>query len=528
MPNTSLVTFTDVTEPAGLDFKHQSAQSHYKRIFETMGSGACFLDYNNDNFLDIYIIQGGNPDNPNQNFANQLYQNNTDGTFTNVTSQSGLGDKGCGMGVAVGDYNNDGWTDVYVTNFGTNVLYQNQGDGTFENVTKYAQVGNDNWGCGCAFFDYDLDGDLDLYVVNYVIYDLSAESCTDPKTGQVEYCHPRTFRPAKDVLYGNNGDGTFTNVSKSTGAYASIPCRGLGVAVADVDHNGYPDLYVANDTDHNFFYLNRKGKFRDIAFTSGTALNKEGVREGGMGVDIADYNGDGWPDIFVTNTETNTLYRSHGDGTFTDISDESGLGGITNELVGFGTQFFDYDNDGDLDIFVTNGEVQDKVDPQTGQSIYSQRDQLYQNNIDNTYTEVSADSGNYFSRQYVGRGTAFGDYDNDGDTDLLITNCNQKPVLLRNDGGNHNNWLSIKLVGQKSNRSAIGTRLILTSGERTQLVEIKSTASYLSSHDRRVIFGLGQSQKVNKIDIFWPSGIRQTLTNLSVNQLLRIVESMEK
>ena len=524
----STVIFTDVTKTAGLEFKHHNAKSTDRHIFETMGSGACFLDYNNDGFLDIYLIQGGKPNTLDQNLSNQLYQNNTDGTFTNVTSRSGLGDRGCGMGVATGDFDNDGWTDIYVSNFGANILYRNQGDGTFKDVTKSAKVGNNDWSCSCAFFDYDLDGDLDLYVVNYIIYDKSSETCTNRKTGEVEYCHPRNFRPAKDILYRNDGDGTFTDVSKASGAYASIPCRGLGVAIADIDHNGYPDLYIANDTDQNFLYLNRKGQFRDIAFFSGTALNKEGVREGGMGVDIADYNGDGWPDIFVTNTETNTLYRSHGDGTFTDVSDESGLGGITANLVGFGTQFLDYDNDGDLDIFVTNGEVQDKIDRESGQSIYPQRDQLYRKNADNTYTEVSFDSGDYFSHQYVGRGAAFGDYDNDGDTDILVTNCNQKPVLLRNDGGNRKNWLSIKLVGQKSNRSAIGARALLTCNNRIQLAEVRSTASYLSSHDRRIIFGLDQNYHVYKLDIFWPSGIQQTRQNLPVNQLLKIVEPLEE
>jgi len=358
------------------------------------------------------------------------------------------------------------------------------------------------------------------------VYNTSMKPCINLKTGVIEYCHPRTFRPAKDVLYQNNGDGTFTDVTKKSGVYNTIPCRGLGIGVGDCDNNGYPDIYIANDTDRNCFYLNKGGTFNDIAFSSGTAFNKDGIPEGGMGVDIGDYDGDGWLDIFVTNTETNTLYKSHGDGTFTDISDEAGLGGVSASLVGFGTKFFDYDNDGDLDIFVADGEVQEFIDPTTRKSIYPQRDQLYRSNGDGTYTEVSASSGKYFSDKYVGRGTAFGDYDNDGDIDLLILNCNQRVILLRNDGGNANNWLAVKLIGTRSNRDGIGARIRLTTEGETRIAEIQSTASYLSANDLRVIFGLGRKKVVDKIEVHWPSGTKQTLKGIKANQLIKITEKI--
>ena len=523
------VVFTDVTQDSGIKFKHYNGRSQRRHIVETMGAGAAFLDYDNDGFLDLYIINGGSLEDKKSRVAygNMLYRNNNgSGTFSDVTEKARVGDSHYGMGVAVGDYNNDGFVDIYVTNYGPNVLYQNQGDGSFADVTQKAKVGNSDWGTGCAFLDFDLDGDLDLYVVNYVEYRTSMKPCINLKTGVIEYCHPRTFRPAKDVLYQNNGDGTFTDVTRESGVYNTIPCRGLGIGIGDCDNNGYPDIYIANDTDRNCFYLNNEGVFEDIAFSSGTAFNKDGIPEGGMGVDIADYNKDGWLDIFVTNTETNTLYKSHGDGTFTDISDEASLGGVSASLVGFGTKFFDYDNDGELDIFVANGEVQEFIDPTTRKSTYPQRDQLYRSNGDGTYTEVSASSGKYFSKKYVGRGAAFGDYDNDGDIDLLVFNCNQSVTLLRNDGGNANNWLAVKLVGVQSNRDGIGARIRVTAEGEVRIAEVQSAASYLSANDLRVIFGLGRKKVVDEIEVLWPGGNKQTLTNIKANQLIEITEKM--
>ena len=520
------VVFTDVTDEAGVRFRHHNGKTEKRHIIETMGSGAAFFDYNNDSFLDLYIVNSGDvPETtPDTSAGNILYRNNGDGTFADVTEFAGVGDTGYGMGVAVADYDNDGDQDIYVTNFGPNVLYRNNGDGTFTDATQEAAVGDEKWGTSCAFLDFDLDGNLDLYVVNYVEYDLSMKSCTNPKSGWVEYCHPRTFKGTADVFYQNNGDGTFTNVTKRVGVYNSAEGRGMGIAVGDVDNNGYPDLYIVNDTNRNFFYYNNgDGTFTDIALFSGTGYNGHGIAEGGMGVDFGDYNRDGWLDIFVTNTETNTLYRSHGDGDFTDETETARLGGETALLVGFGTKFFDYDNDGDLDIFVANGHVQDRVALST--TTYPQRDELYRNNGDGTYAEISDSAGKYFSEKYVGRGVAFGDYDNDGDTDVFIVNSNQRAILLRNDGGNRNYWIAIQLIGTKSNRDGIGARLRVTSGQKTQIAEVQSGASYCSASDRRVIFGLGKMADVDEIEVKWPSGIVQTLKGIRANQLVTITES---
>ena len=492
-----------------------------------MGGGAAFFDYDNDGFLDLYIVDSGNVPGITRArpHGNVLYRNNGDCTFTDVTELAGVGDTGYGMGVAVADYDNDGDGDLYVTNFGPNALYRNNGDGTFTEVAQAAGVGDERWGVSCAFLDFDRDGVLDLYVVNYVEYDLSMKLCTHPKTGLVEYCHPRTFKAEADVFYQNNGDGTFTDVTKPVGVYNPAEGRGMGIAVGDVDNNGYPDLYVANDTNRNFFYYNNgDGSFTDIALFSGTGYDGHGIAEGAMGVDFGDYNHDGWLDIFVTNTETNTLYRNYGDGSFTDETEAANLGGGTALLVGFGTRFFDYDNDGHLDIFVANGHVQDRVGFSTHATTYPQRDQLYQNNGDGAYTEISQSSGGYFSEKYVGRGAAFGDYDNDGDTDIFIVNSGQRAVLLRNDGGNWNHWIALQLIGVKSNRDGIGSRIRVTAGGRTQIAEVQSGASYCSASDRRLIFGLGSVDSIDRIEISWPSGILQTLKGIEANQLITITE----
>ena len=520
------IVFTDVTEAAGIRFRHHNGKTERRHIIETMGSGAAFFDYDNDGFLDVYVVNSGYVPGTTKEPSpgNVLYRNNGDGTFTDVTQRAGVGDTGYGMGVATADYDNDGDQDLYVTNFGPNVLYQNNGDGTFTDVTQEAGVGDERWGTSCAFLDFDLDGDLDLYVVNYVAYDLSMKSCVNPRNGRVEYCHPRTFEGASDVFYQNNGDGTFTDVTRRVGVYNPAEGRGLGIAVGDADNNGYPDIYIANDTNRNFFYYNNgDSTFTDIALFSGTGYDGHGIAEGGMGVDFGDYDNDGWLDIFVTNTETNTLYRSHGDGNFTDETHAANLE-EDEAFVGFGTKCFDYDNDGDLDIFVANGHVQDRVELLTDTTTYPQMDQLYRNNGDSTYTEVSESSGGYFSEKYVGRGVAFGDYDNDGDTDVFVVNSNQRPILLRNDGGNQKHWIAIHLIGTKSNRDGIGSRIRVTVGQKTQITEVQSGASYCSASDRRMIFGLGEANRVDRMEIRWPNGILQTLEGVRANQWITITE----
>jgi len=494
---------------------------------ETKGSGAAFFDYDNDGFLDIYIVNSGYVPKTTKKKSpgNVLYRNNGDGTFTDVTKVASVGGMGYGMGVATADYDNDGDEDIYVTNFGANVLYANNGDGTFTDVTQKAGVGDERWGMGCAFLDFDLDGNLDLYVVNYVDYDMSVRSWINEEAGISKYSHPRKFKGTADALYQNNGDGTFSDVAKRAGVSNPAEGRGLGIAVGDLDNNGYHDVYVVNDTNRNFLYYNNgDGTFTDISLFSGTGYDKNGIAEGSMGVDMGDYNNDGWLDIIVANTEPNTLYKSHGDGSFTDESDAANLRRESNFMVGFSAKFFDYDNDGYLDIFFGNGHVQDRVKLLNDPLTYSQKDQIYRYNRDGTFTEVNKSAGSYFSEKYVGRGVAFGDYDNDGDTDIFIVNSGQRAILLRNDGGNRNNWVAIKLIGKKSNRDGIGSRILLAAGKQTQIADVRSGSSFLSSHDRRIIFGLGKVKRVARIEIKWPSGIVQILEGVKANQLITIVE----
>ena len=523
--------FVDVTEASGITFKHVNGESGRLYYLETMGSGAAFLDYDNDGDLDLYIVNSA----PLPGFiteappTNVLYRNDGNKGFTDVTAEVGVGHPGYGMGCDTADYDNDGDPDLYVTNFGKNVLYSNNGDGTFTDVTMHAGVANsDRWSTSCAFVDYDHDGNLDLYVVNYLDYDITEDGEWYDTNGRRIYSNPRVYEGVSDTLYSNNGDGTFTDVTQRAGVYNDTG-KGLGVTCGDYDNDGRVDIYVANDTTPNFLYRNMgDGTFMDLGVIAGVAYNENGVAEGGMGVDFGDYNNDGFLDIFVTNfsRETNTLYRNNSNGIFTDVTYIAHLGDPSFLKLGFGTKFFDADNDGDQDLFVANGHVYSTVESQSDTIEYAQTNQLFLNTGKSAFLDVSEGAGAYFSMKRVTRGAAFGDYDNDGDTDIFVVNLNQKAFLLRNDGGNRNNWLKIETVGVKSNRDGIGARITVATRSHTQIKEVQAGSSYLSGQDLRLIFGLGVDTEAREIKITWPSGLEQTLTAVKANQFLIITEGV--
>ncbi|MXZ01832.1 hypothetical protein F4Y93_14760 [Candidatus Poribacteria bacterium] len=521
------VQFVDVTEAAGIRFRHVNGAEGAFHIPETLGSGGAFFDADNDGYLDIYLVNSGywNTSPSTKQVPNALYRNNRDGTFTDITATAKVGNRGnYGQGVASADYDNDGNVDLYVTNFGANVLYRNNGDETFTDVTKSAGVGDNGWSSSACFLDYNLDGHLDLFVVNYLVYSVDVPYPPCGENGIHTYCHPSLFEGAPDRLYRNNGDGTFADVSQEAGVGGiggPFHGKGLGVVSADFNNDGAPDLYVANDdTRNDFFYNNGDGTFREISLLAGCAYSFNGVAQAGMGVATGDYNGDGWFDIFVTNLsyETNALYRNNGDGTFTDVIYEAHLGKESYLFVGFGTGLFDADNDGWLDIFIANGHILDNIEDTHDILTYRQPDQLFRNKGDGTFQEVSERAGAYFQNVAVSRGTLFGDYDNDGDIDMLVTQSNGPATLLRNDTETQNNYVSIKTVGVISNRDGIGTRITLTVDEHTQVREVNPASSYLSSHDPRCYFGLGPNATVDRLEVRWQSGVRQVFENLPANQ----------
>ena len=521
--------FVDATEEAGIHFKHSNGKTEHKHIIETMGSGVVFFDYDTDGDADLYFVNsGGIPqarqDTQQARLGNVLYRNEGDGRFTDVTEISGTGDTGYGMAAAAGDIDNDGDADLYVANFGEDTLYRNNGDSTFTDITKAAGIDNTLWGIAVVYLDFDVDGDLDIFVVNYLVYELSMPVTTFK--GIVGYGHPRSYEGTPDVLYRNNGDGTFTNIAETAGVTNPTEGRGMAAVACDYDNDGFPDIYVTNDTNRNFLYHNNgDGTFTDESLFIGVGYDESGVAEGSMGVDCGDYNGDGWLDLIVANSEKVTLYKNEQGLLFIDVTADSGLQQPTLPFVGFSPLFLDYDNDGHLDLFCANGHPQDVIEILMDHETYAQRDQMFQNKGDGTYMDVSETAGAYFTEALVGRAAATADYDNDGDTDIVIMNSNQRAVLLRNDGGNQKNWIGIKLVGSQSNRDGIGAKVTVSTADMTQIREIKSGSSYASGSDTRLLFGLGQNQRVEKISIVWQSGTTQVLENMSINQTLTIVES---
>ncbi len=542
------VQYLDVTKEAGITFKHVNGWTGKRYFVETMGPGAAFFDYDNDGYLDIYFVNGAElpgvtynvkPAGLSRNVSkptNILYRNAGNGTFVDVTQQTGVGDTGYGVGCCVGDYDNDGYDDLYVTNFAANVLYHNNGDGTFTDITDKAGVGGGNkWSAGCAFLDYNNDGDLDLYVVNFVHFDFEVEKKRKYLIkGFTVYSSPENFNGLSDTLYRNNGDGTFTDVTKQSGIYNPTG-KGLGMVCGDYDNDGDVDIFVANDATINFLYRNdgvekqqsdakKDVKFTDIAFFSGVGLSEDGVAENGMGVDMGDYDNDGFLDIVVNNFQgqTSSIYHNEGNGLFLEVSYASGVGEKTLNYLSWGTAFFDYDNDGYQDLFIANGHVHDNIELFDDIGTAAQKNLLLKNNGDGTFADVSETSG--LQLKQISRGTAFGDYDNDGDIDILVVNSNQPPSLLKNEGGNQKNWLMFKTIGTTSNRDGIGARITVISGQLSQIREVKSGSSYLSQNDMRVHFGLDTATKADVVKIRWPSGLVETFKDVKANQVLVVIE----
>ena len=526
------VQFVDVAAEVGVALMNVSGDGEQQYVVDAFIGGSAFFDYDRDGDLDLYVLNGsrvgGFPgrDPP----SNALYRNEG-ATFANATEESGLGDTGWGMGCAVADYDNDGDADLYVTNYGSNALYENRGDGAFVDVAQRAGVfGEEAFSTGCAFFDYDRDGDLDLYVANYVDFDHFMETTPDRRhewRGLTVHFGPHGMRGEADVFYRNEGEGVFSDATAGAGLVDRDTLYGLGVVAGDYDNDGDSDIYVANDTGPNYLYENRgDGTFADVAWMKGAAYGEGGQPQGCMGIAFGDYDNDAYLDILVTNfwEETNTLYHNDGGRFFSDLTFDAGVGLESFQFLAWGTEFFDYDNDGDKDLFVANGHVYPQVDRANLGVSYAQTNQLFENRGDGTFAEVSLTSGAGLQIEKVSRGASFGDYDEDGDLDIFVLELNALPTLLRNDGGDRNNYLIVRTEGTKSNKDGIGARIKLRCGDVTQVGEVRSGSSYLSQNDLRVHFGLGECSTVDRLEVFWPSGLVESVEDLSANRVLVIRE----
>ncbi len=522
--------FVDRAAEAGIDLVNTSGTDQ-TYIVEGMMGGAAFFDYDGDGDVDLYVANGssfaGFAAEPSP--ANKLYRNDG-GRFADVTAVAAVGDTSWSMGVAAADYDNDGHVDLYVSNYGRNTLYRNRGDGSFADVTQMAGVGDEGWGTGVSFGDYDRDGDVDLYVANYVDFSLEYKSSIPCLWKNIPvYCGPVGLLPGADVLYRNNGDGTFSDRTEQAGL-AAVKFYGMSAFFGDYDGDGWPDLFVADDSTPNKLFRNLgDGRFADEALLAGVAYSGEGVKQGCMGAAFGDYNNDGRFDIFVSNfaDEYNALYKNDGSGFFTEVSFASGVGAADRRLVAWGTGFFDMDNDGDKDLFVANGHTYPQADLPAADSQYAQLNSLFENEGNGRLAEVSAQAGSGLALRRVSRGASFADYDDDGDIDIFVLNLNSAPTLLRNDSEKNNHYLLVRTIGRQSNRDGIGARLKLQAGGQNQYAEVQSGGSYLSHSDLRVHFGLGENQRVDEIEVRWPSGTVQILRDIAVDQVLVVREPVE-
>jgi hypothetical protein len=519
---------------SGISWTHVNGRSPMAHLPETVGAGCAFLDYDNDGWMDIYLVNSGPCDfyEPPRPLRNALYHNNRDGTFTDVTSKAGVAGNAYGMGAAVGDYDGDGFPDLYVTQYPRSVLYHNNGDGTFTDVTAKAGVAAPGWATSAVWFDYDNDGRLDLFVCRFVDYSNDKlKFCGDLLTGERHYCIPSIYDPMPCWLFHNNGDGTFSDVSKQSGIGQSF-AKAWGVVAADLNNDGLIDLYVTNDTVPNFLFANRgKGKFEEIGMLAGVGVNAFGKPRSGMGVDAADYDQDGWIDLFEANVdhEMYSLYHNDKDEAFSDVALPTGIGEATRLMSGWGLKFFDYDNDGNVDLLLCNGHPDDTVDKRI-ESVTFLEPMLLFRNTGKGFENVSQQSGAIFSKRLAGRGLALGDFDNDGSVDVLVTQNNAAPLLLRNNAGRQNHWLGVRLVGTKANIDAIGAEITYQASDLKRRRCKVGGGSYLSSHDPRVVLGIGKRTKIDWLEIRWPqpSGKVERFADLPIDRYITVVEGHGK
>jgi enediyne biosynthesis protein E4 len=526
--------FVDVTSRLGINFQYRSSHTSRKYLLETMGAGVALFDYDNDGRLDIFLVNGAPlgdptpkgtiPQKTGPEYWNRLYHQKPDGSFEDVTERVGLQGVGYGMGVAVGDYDNDGFEDLYVTAYGGNRLYHNNGNGTFTDVTLTAGVAGSGWSTAAAWVDLDGDGFLDLVVLRYLDWDFDDLWCGEHKEGYRAYCHPDHFKPISPLVYHNNKNGTFTEIGEKAGL--SKPAKGLGLAIADYDRDGHIDFFVANDSMMEFLYHNKgDGTFEDVALVSEVAVDIDGRTYAGMGVDFADYNNDGWPDLVVTDlaNQRYALYLNNGDGSFNYVSPNAGLAQMTLAHSGWGVRFLDYDNDGWKDLLIAQGHDLDTIELNFPHLHYREP-MLLARNTGHGFADVSAQSGSVFAQPWVARGLAIGDLDNDGRLDAVVTTNDGSVHVLHNQTQTRNHWLVLKLVGHTSNRDAIGAEVEIVTAAGSQFATVSTASSYLSASDKRVHFGLGTDNTALRIEIRWPSGIRQTIANVAADQIVQIDE----